>query len=313
MKTDAVTIEDLRRSVIAVPPLARTASLDIEANENRRLVRHLEAGSVTTLMYGGNANLYNLPVSETSPLAEMLQKIVAPGSWVIPSVGPDYGKALDQLRILADFDFPTAMVLPAQSASCKAGVATGLRKLADAYGRSLIAYAKFEDYASARDLAALIEDGVVCAVKYAVVREEPAQDAYLAELVDAAGPDRIISGIGERPVIDHFTHFGLRAFTSGSVCVAPSLSAAMLRALNAGRIDRAGALRAQVLALEDLRDEHSPMRVLHEAVRLAGISQTGPMLPFFQSIEDAGLLTKIEQAATALLAADRGEARQAAE
>lgn len=313
MKTDAVTIEDLGRSVLSVPPLARDASLRLDMGENRRLVRHLEGGGVTTLMYGGNANLYNLPVGETASLAEMLQEIAAPRSWVIPSVGADYGKALDQLRILGGFDFPTAMVLPLSFPASPAGVATGLRRLADAYGRPLIAYVKFENYMTPRDLAALLADGVVSAVKYAIVRKDPAEDAFLADLVAQAGPDRIISGIGERPVIEHFTRFGLRAFTSGSVCVAPSLSTAILDALKAGDIERARTLRALFIPLEDLRDGHSPLRVLHEAVRLAGIAETGPMLPFLHAIDDPRLLGEIERAAGELLAASREGSRQAAE
>ena len=41
----------------------------------------------------------------------------------------------------------------------------------------------------------------------------------------------MISGIGERPAIAHWKHFGLRAFTSGSVCVGPRGSTAILAAL----------------------------------------------------------------------------------
>lgn len=314
MKSDKVTVEDLRRSVISVPPLARDAALRLDREANRRIVRHLESGGVTTLMYGGNANLYNMAVSETAPLAEMLSEIAGRDSWVVPSVGPDYGKALDQLAILEAFDVPTVMVLPAQSATSPKGVATGIRRLADAFGKPLIAYAKFEDYADPRDLAALLADGSVCAVKYAVVRDDPSEDRFLASLVEAAGPDRIISGIGERPVIDHFERFGLRAFTSGSVCVAPALSTAILRALTSGDGAEAARLRDAFMPLEDLRDAHSPMRVLHEAVRLAGIAETGPMLPFFHSIEEPELLAKIERAAKALAAADPApEARAAAE
>ncbi len=314
MKSDRITVEDLRRSVISVPPLARDAALRLDREANRRIVRHLESGGVTTLMYGGNANLYNMAVSETAPLAEMLSEIAGRDSWVVPSVGPDYGKALDQLAILKAFDVPTVMVLPAQSATSPKGVATGIRRLADAFGKPLIAYAKFEDYADPRDLAALLADGSVCAVKYAVVRDDPSEDRFLAALVEAAGPDRIISGIGERPVIDHFERFGLRAFTSGSVCVAPALSTAILRALTSGDGAEAARLRDAFMPLEDLRDAHSPMRVLHEAVRLAGIAETGPMLPFFHSIEEAELLAKIERAAKALAAADPApEARAAAE
>ena len=80
------------------------------------------------------------------------------------------------------------------------------------------------------------------------------------------GPDLIISGIGERPVIDHFRGFGLRAFTSGSTCVAPALSNRIREALHAGDDASAAATRELFMPLEDARDAHSPIRILHAAV-----------------------------------------------
>ena len=44
--------------------------------------------------------------------------------------------------------------------------------------------------------------------------------------------------------------------------------------------------RAQFLPLENLRDAHSPIRVLHEAVTLAGIADMGPMLPMLSNIAE---------------------------
>jgi 4-hydroxy-tetrahydrodipicolinate synthase len=129
-----------------------------------------------------------------------------------------------------------------------------------------------------------------------------------------SGVDRglVISGIGERPAIDHLTRFGLACFTSGSVCVAPALSMALLQAIRAGNRAEATRLRELFMPLEDLRDAHSPLRVLHEAVRLAGISDTGPMLPFLSNIEEPAVVAAIEKAATALLAANKAATAKAA-
>ena len=67
----------------------------------------------------------------------------------------------------------------------------------------------------------LDKDGLVAAIKYAVLRQDPREDPFLAELCGAIDRRMIVSGIGERPVIDHFRGYGLTSFTSGSVCVAP--------------------------------------------------------------------------------------------
>ncbi len=298
MKTDAVLPADLARSVISVPPLPRAGDGSLSSAETRRLVDWLSSGGVSTFLFGGNANLYNIGVREFGALLDLLEDVTPEEGWVIPSIGADYGKASDQIDALRERAFPTAMLLPPSSATTPAGFATGLRRLADRYGRPVIAYIRSEGMLAPRDLAALIDDGAVCALKYAIVRADPSVDATLAALVDAVGSaERIVSGIGERPAIDHLETFGLIGFTSGSVCIAPHLSTALLHALKGGDAEAAARLRAHFLPLEDLRDAYSPIRVLHEAVRLADIADTGPIAPFLANIDEPSTLSEIEVAA----------------
>lgn len=303
MKTGPVTSSDLARSVLSVPPLARRADLALDKAGNARVLAHLRAGGVRTFMYGGNANLYHMGVSEYAPFCEMLESLAEEGDWVIPSIGSDFGKALDQIAILRGLSFPTAMVLPQRFPANPAGVATGLRRLADAYGRPVIAYVKDDGYVDPKDLARLHADGVIAAIKYAIVREDPKVDPFLEEVLNGVDRSLVISGIGERPAIDHFRQFGLQAFTSGSVCIGPYLSTAILKALQAGDIAKAERVRELFLPLEDLRDAHSPLRVLHEAVRLAGIAETGPIQPFLSNITDPALLAEIRDASVRLFEA----------
>jgi 4-hydroxy-tetrahydrodipicolinate synthase len=312
MKTTPVAAADLAASVLAVPPLARRLDLSIEPTQNARLLDHLRAGGVRTFIYGGNANLYNVGVRELATIADMLIALAREGDWFVPSVGSDYGKAHDQLTMLRDYPFPTAMVLPHRFPATPAGIATGYRKLADVYGKPVIAYVKDDGFVEAADLGRLVGDGVICAIKYAVVRQDPSADPYLRAILGCVEPSLVISGIGERPAIDHLTKFGLKAFTSGSVCVAPGLSSALLRAIKRGDLAEAQRLRALFMPLEDLRDRHSPLRVLHEAVRLAGIADTGPMLPFLSNIDEATVLGDIETAASRLLTAERSATARAA-
>ena len=76
MKTSAATAPDLARSVIAVPPLARLPSLELNLGANRALIRHLDEGGVTTLMYGGNANFYNVGLYEYAAILDFLEHAV---------------------------------------------------------------------------------------------------------------------------------------------------------------------------------------------------------------------------------------------
>lgn len=300
MKTSAVTSLDLAASVLSVPPLCREEDFDLSRSQNIRLLAHLRSRGVSTFMYGGNANLYHMAPSEFIRFTELIQDIADDADWIIPSVGSDFGKASDQLAFLRGESFPTAMVLPHRFPFTPAGIATGLRKLADLYGRPIIAYVKDDGFIEPRDLAKLVADGAVCAIKYAIVRADPKSDPFLDELLGAVDRRIVISGIGERPAIAHLTHHRLAAFTSGSVCVAPALSTALLRALQRGDVKEAERLRELFIPLEDLRDKHSPLRVLHAAVGLAGIAETGPLLPFLSTIEDKAVLAAISEEARKL-------------
>jgi dihydrodipicolinate synthase/N-acetylneuraminate lyase len=311
MKTTPVTFDDLTASVLAVPPLARNPDLTLNRDANRALIRHLEAGGVRTLMYGGNANFYHLPTSEYAATLDFLAEAAGADTWVIPSAGADYGKLMDQAALLRSRAFPTAMALPFGNPSNDSGVATALRRFADKLGKPVIAYVKAMGYIEPRTLGALVRDGVVCAIKYAIVREDPAKDAYLEELVAQVPREMIVSGIGERPAIAHWRVFGLRAFTSGSVCVAPRGSTRILQWLKAQRFDEAAAIRAAYIPLEDQRDARGPIRVLHDAVTLAGIADMGPILPMVSSLE-ATERPAVQAAASALLAHDRALASEKA-
>ncbi len=304
MKTTPVTPADLAASVLSVPPLARKADLSIDPAANKKLIAHLEAGGVRTLMYGGNANFYNAPVGEYAALLDFLAQAAGRDTWVIPSVGPDYGKCMDQAPILRERDFPTAMVLPLGFPSTDAGAARGIRKFAEAFGKPVIAYVKAEGYVTAETVAALVNDGTVCAVKYAIVRADPRRDDFLSKLVSMVDRSLIVSGIGERPAIIHVREYGLQAFTSGSVCVGPRGSMRLLEMLKLRHWDEAEKIRAAYLPLEDCRDELSPIRVLHEAVTLAGIADMGPMLPMLSNLDKAHH-ARVQLAAMQLLAHDR--------
>jgi len=286
MKTSPVQPGDLPRSVLAVPPLARHDDLSLNAEANKALIRYLEAGGISTLMYGGNANFYHIGLKQYAEALEMLEEVAAEGTWVIPSAGPEFGRLQDQVSILRDRAFPTAMVLPLTFPMTPDGVATGLRHFAEAYGKKIIVYVKNEGYLTADLLGKLVDDGLVCAIKYAVVRNDPKEDALLAEMVERIDRSIIISGIGERPAIDHFRHFGLSAFTSGSVCLAPRGSMALLQALKREDYDGAEEIRQRYIPIEDLRDGISPIRILHDAITLAGIANMGPMLPMLSNLSE---------------------------
>ena len=303
MQTRTVTTADLARSVIAVPPMARDKDLKFDRAENEKIPRHIEAGQVTTMLYGGNANFYHIAPSEYESVLGQLAEIAAADTLVIPSAGPSYGVMMDQAEILKGTAYPTVMVLPHQGITTSQGVVAGLRNFAQKVGKPIVLYIKYGDYISVEGAKELVDEGLVSWIKYAIVREDPANDPYLAQLVDVVDPALIVSGIGEQPVIEHLVDFGVNGFTAGCVCIRPDLSDQLLKAVQAKDLTRAREIQAIFEPLEDLRNGINPIRVLHEAVRLAGIAETGPALPLLSGISEVQT-EEVKAAALTLLHAN---------
>jgi dihydrodipicolinate synthase/N-acetylneuraminate lyase len=303
MQTTAISYDDLRSSVIAVPPLARKADLSLNDAENVKLIRHMEAGGVRTFLYGGNANLYNIAPSEYPQLLEFLAANVGANSIVVPSVGPFYGNIMDQARMLRGSGFPTAMILPTLFPAKPAGIQTAVRHFVEKAGMPAVIYLKDEGYLSPEAAAQLVDEGLVSWIKYAVVREDESVDPYLSKLVDLVDRKLIVSGIGEQPAIVHLRDFRITGFTAGCVCVAPALSTAFMNAIHAGDYAKAEELKKAFRPLEDLRNGFGPIPVLQHAVTLSGIGDMGPFLPLMADLP-VELQAEIKTAATTLLAAN---------
>jgi dihydrodipicolinate synthase/N-acetylneuraminate lyase len=288
-----------RRSVLAVPPLARNTREQICPEQNSRIIRYLEQGGVRMLLYGGNANLYHVRPSEYARLLEILQQHCHAETQAIPSVGPSYGMMMDQADVLKDFDFSTVMVLPTKAVMTEAGLMTGFRRFVEAIGRPAVLYIKEEGYISPEGAAELVRDGLVSFIKYAIVRKDVSDDPFLDRLVSLVDPQQICSGIGEQPAMIHMTKFRLNGYTSGCVCINPALSQKMLKAICDRDYDLAEKIRKHFLPLESLRNEINPIRILHEAITLADIANTGRQFPLLSGISDS-TAERVRAAALAL-------------
>ena len=278
--------------VFAVPPLARTPgkARAIDFEQNSKIVRYIANGGVSRFIYGGNAFLYHLTLDEYEQLLQWQTEINRDGLWLIPSAGPSYGRLIDQAKLLRRFSFPCVMTLPCGDPRDATGLERGLREFTEAANVRLILYLKDEtnmgaDLMAGLDVVArLVDEGVCVAIKYAVVREDPARDHYLDELIKRVDRRKVISGIGERPAVIHLRQWGLPGFTTGSGCLAPTLSAAVFSACCAADYAEADRIRSRFLDVEDLRDAWGPARVLHHALELAGIACTGPIPPFVSEL-----------------------------
>src|SRR2546425_331566 len=280
-------------AVFAVPPLARKsgAKRAIDFDQNSLIVGHIINGGITRLIYGGNAFLYHVSLAEYEQLLDWLSDLDR-NVWIIPSIGPSYGRAIDQAPLLRRYQFPCAMVLPSSDPRDALGLERGYREMAEAAGAKLIVYLKDENnFGSNREagldaVSRLIGDGVCMGIKYAVVRRDPADDSYLEALLARVDRKFVISGIGERLAVVHLRDWKLPGFTTGSGCLAPQLSQLLFEACATGEYDTAETLRAHFLPLENLRDLWGPARVLHCATELSGIAQVGAVAPYLSALSE---------------------------
>jgi dihydrodipicolinate synthase/N-acetylneuraminate lyase len=288
-------IDDLK-AVFAVPPLPRKRdakrSLDFDAAEC--VARHIEAGGITRYLYGGNAFLYHITLAEYEALLDWLAGFGS-SRWAIPSVGPSFGRAMDQAPLLRRHSFRAVMALPCSDPRDAEGMENGLREIAEAAAMPLILYLKSEDgFGGDREagldaIGRLMADGVAVAIKYAVVRDDPRHDAYLDGLLQHVDRERVVSGMGERPAVVHMRDYQLPGFTTGSGCIAPALCTELFRACQEADWTRADDLRERFMPLEDIRDTWGPARVLHHATELSGIAPAGAIPPFVSPLSRTDL------------------------
>jgi dihydrodipicolinate synthase/N-acetylneuraminate lyase len=306
MRTIAPRFDETDRWVFAVPPLARAADGGLDRAANQRMIRHIESGGLTMMMYGGNANFYHLAGRDYAEALEMLAELAGKDSWMIPSAGPDFGKLMEAAPVLRDLRFPSAMMLPA-APTTPSGVARGARLFAERLKQPVILYVKAPGYVDPGDAKRLIADGVVLFIKYGIITPEPASDPYLARLVEAVGPGRIVSGSGEIVALPHLRKHNLFGFTTGCGCIAPASSLALLRAIRQGDWQSAERLEAAFAPLERERERLGPIPSLHGVMGKCGIAEMGPLQPLLSALPDAAL-ADAARAARELLAFERQSA-----
>ena len=197
---DSLLARTLSDTVIAVPPLAMSGPSALNPLENARLLMHLMHlydGGVRAAIYGGNANLYNMPLGVFEEMLSMLRTITPEGLSIIPSVGPDYGRLVagsnDLRRPLYARD-----VAAGHNREHERGSRSGPRGFRTADGLPDLLYLKSELFIDLSTIARLWKSGTVVAVKYAVEREDVAHDPFLEQLLEVVDPRFVVSGFASR-------------------------------------------------------------------------------------------------------------------
>ncbi|HEY9278838.1 MAG TPA: dihydrodipicolinate synthase family protein [Eoetvoesiella sp.] len=296
--------QDFKSSVVAAPPIALTSDFEIAYDQNAALTRHIESGGARILLYGGNANLYHYGQRLYRDALKMMHAFQTERTSVITSIGPDFGKMLDQTKAVREIGLKNVMLLPMAFPADSAGVANGARRVANELGFGVILYIKDENYVHPDELARLIREGVVRFVKYAVDREDPVNDSYLDSILAEVGTDVVASGMGEVPIADHLARRKLATFTSGAVCIAPAAAMELLSLHKSGDTERAEQLAEPFLEFQQLCCRIGSMKVLHDGVSISGVADMGPLLPMVSNIT-AAEKPEVQKVITGLLEVEK--------
>ena len=141
---------------------------------------------MSLLLYGGNANFYHLPLGRVRRGAVDAGAAGGPDTLVVPSAGPTYGAAARP-----GADHPAARVPDGDGAAAarhhderrRGQRHPRVRRRRRACRRS--STSRTTATSSPRRSPRSTSDGLVSAIKYAVVRNDTADDPYLRKLVDA--------------------------------------------------------------------------------------------------------------------------------
>ncbi len=122
---------DFAKAVVAVPPVALTADHRPDGAANRAIMRHVVEGGCRVLLYGGNANIYNFGDALFRDALATIHAECPENGRILFSIGPDFGKAMDQSQTLRSAGIVNAMLLPMMFPADPRGLAEGCRRIAD--------------------------------------------------------------------------------------------------------------------------------------------------------------------------------------
>ena len=263
---------------------ARRAAQPRSRRRRARRARTSRPAASRGILYGGNAFLYHITLDEFEALLGWLAGVPGDALGRFPSLGPSFGRAMDQARLLRRHAFRCAMMLPCGDPRDARGMEAGLREIADAAGMPLILYLKSEDGFGA-DLERGPRRG-----RPADRRRRRGRDQVRRRARRSAATIRISTACCAASIARASSAAwasGRRSCTcatSSSAASRPARAASRPRSCSAlfdacaaqrlGRAPRRCAPR--FMPLEDLRDAWGPARVLHHATELAGIAPTGP-------------------------------------
>ena len=262
--------------VVAITPRREDRKVDVDGIHHN--VRHLIENGVNFIMPEcGTGLVYDASLEEYEAVVAAFIDSAGEEAYVVPGIGPGFGRALEMGAIARSLDADGVMIMPIVGPASAEGVYNGLKEITKAVQLPTILYQRRLDIMPVDDVVRLCElDGVV-GLKYAV--ED--LDAFQAIAEKASSRAAMICGMAEDPSIAYMEH-GAIGFSSGMANFVPRMSLTLLHKFAEGNKAEAQRLRSLMLPFEDFRGENGARyssSALHTAMDYAGLAG-GPVIPF---------------------------------
>lgn len=272
--------------VVAITP--RDSRRRVDLRGVRRNVKYLLAAGVNYIMPEcGTGLVYDASLEEYEAVVGTFVEAAAGRAWIVPGIGPGYGRSFEMGRIARSLAVDGVMVMPVVGPASAGGVRQGLAEICQAVELPVVLYQRRLDIMPVEDVVELCRMDEVVGLKYAVDDLEA-----FRRIVDKAGTSAaMVCGMAEDPATEYMQN-GAVGFSSGMANFVPHLSLALHRAGVAGDAGEAGRLRELMVPFEDFRGEDGARysgSALHAAMDIAGLAG-GPVIPFAEDVasEDMG-------------------------
>jgi 4-hydroxy-tetrahydrodipicolinate synthase len=271
--------------VVAITPRKqdRTVSFDGIRGNVRRLI---ESGISFIMPECGTGLVYDATLEEYEAVVGAFIDAAGDEAFVVPGIGPGYGRSIEMGRIARSLNASGVMVMPIVGPASPAGVLDGVGSIVDEAQLPVILYQRRADIMPADVIVALCERDGVVGLKYSV------DDLDLfGEINDRAGGAAAMAcGMAEDPSITYL-EAGAVGFSSGMANFVPRLSLELLRSFRTGDTARAERIRKEMVPFEDFRAENGARysaSALHAAMDASGLAG-GPVIPFAEDVAESEL------------------------
>ena len=271
--------------VVTITPRCPDRTVDVEGVK-RNAVYLADRGVKIIMPQCGTGLVYDSSLDDYRTTVEATMEAVGERTYVIPGVGPGFGRAEEMGRIAREIGVDAVMIMPVVGPASPEGLYNGMCDLIASLGLPVVLYLKDARLMPVDSTVRLAGMSQVHAIKYAVA-DYDMFDRLVQEVGDVVV---LLCGMAEKPAVAFMDH-GAQGYSSGMANFLPKLSLAMHRAHRTGDRAEVERIHGLMVPFEDVRGEEkgkynaAALHVANEHVGLAG----GPVLPMCTDVAENDL------------------------